>query len=275
MNSCLQKIIVLILTLSTVLFSTSVMAAAVHDINKTSHNFKATGTAIVNTALDAEVIQVCVYCHTPHSASKAGPLWNKAGANFAGGQTFMLYTSSATLSSATKASTLPAGSPSLLCLSCHDGKTAMNILHNSSYGVDISVSAVSNKSEYPAGSRVISVQSGAPVNDAFLMPGPRWSAELNDGDGGMTKDMRTGFNDSLTDDHPIGFSYTAAQGEKPTKLNSIATMDSAIRFFGPQKRMECSTCHNPHVDSSVDVNYKPFLAKSNANSELCLACHNK
>lgn len=274
MKTCTQKILILALAAATVFISTSAMAAAVHNVSKTSHNLRQGGGSI-GAALDAEVVQVCIYCHTPHSAAKAGPLWNKAGANFITGQTFKLYTSSASLSSATKASSLPAGSPSLLCLSCHDGKTAMNILHNSSYGVDIAASIVANKSEYPVGSRVISAQNGD-VNDAFLMPEPRWSGELNDGDGGYTKDMRTGMNDSLTDDHPIGFSYSAAYGEKPAKLNDIATMDSSIRFFGPEKRMECSTCHNPHVDSSgVNINYKPFLAKSNANSELCLACHNK
>lgn len=269
MKSCVRKIVVLALVAVSVLVSTSAMAAAVNDVYKTTHNFMVGGGSIAAAASGTGQVQVCIYCHTPHNAVKNGPLWNKANSTSA--QAFKLYTSSATLSSATKASSLPAGSPSLLCLSCHDGKTAMNILHNTSYGVDAAAAGITG---YPAGTNVITASNGT-ANAAYLMPAPVWNAELNDGNGGYNKDMRTGMNDSLTDDHPVGFSYTAAYGEKPTKLNNNIGMDSAIRFFGPQKRMECSTCHNPHIDSSVDINYKPFLAKSNANSELCLACHNK
>lgn len=268
MRSIKQKIVILTLVATSVLLNSSAMAAAVNDVTKTKHNFAIGGGAGGAAAAGGTgQVQVCVFCHTPHNAVSAGPLWNKASATAA--TVFKLYTSSSTLSSATKASTLTANSPSLLCLSCHDGKTAMNILHNTSYGVDVSTAGISG---YPAGTSVITTSSGG-VNAPYYMPAP--VADLVNG--GLTPEMRTGgtSGDNLTDDHPIGFSYPAAYGEKPTKLHNDIGMDSSIRFFGPQKRVECSTCHNPHIDPNGDDGFKPFLVKSNANSALCLTCHDK
>jgi hypothetical protein len=103
----------------------------------------------------------------------------------------------------------------------------------------------------------------------------------------------------LADDHPISFSYQKAYEEKLAKDQSLkdpTTISSLIRFFGPDKQIECSTCHDPHVyyaydtraggwrpdadtvDPARGVPYRelrPFLAKSNKGSGLCLSCHNK
>ena len=59
--------------------------------------------------------QVCLPCHTPHNARLSGDdnvLWNHAETN----QTFVMYKSTAGQ---------PEG-PSKLCLSCHDGVTAID-----------------------------------------------------------------------------------------------------------------------------------------------------
>ncbi len=59
--------------------------------------------------------QVCLPCHTPHNALKAGDgnvLWNHADTS----QTFVMYKSTAGQ---------PEG-PSKMCLSCHDGVTAID-----------------------------------------------------------------------------------------------------------------------------------------------------
>ena len=59
--------------------------------------------------------QVCLPCHTPHNALLAGEanvLWNHAET----GETFVMYSSTANQ---------PEG-PSKMCLSCHDGVTAID-----------------------------------------------------------------------------------------------------------------------------------------------------
>jgi predicted CXXCH cytochrome family protein len=75
----------------------------------TPHDLSATGPGPVRAVGESEV---CIFCHTPHNANPATPLWNRA---FAG----TVYTpySSSTMAAAPGQ---PTGS-SKLCLSCHDG----------------------------------------------------------------------------------------------------------------------------------------------------------
>lgn len=218
--------------------------------------------------------QVCIFCHTPHNAQPAIPLWNKVLTT----ETFKFY-SSGTLSSTAKAATLPAGSASLLCLSCHDGKTAINVLHNASNtattatnGIDKLVDIGGDLDNSPFGGPVLPTGGmSLGVYDGIL-PGGANPANI----GRTAGDAYAGNN--LTDDHPIGFSYTAALASSGGKLKAVAPA-SSLRFFAPGNRIECSTCHDPHVNYNVqgggDTTLKPFLVMSNTGSALCLTCHNK
>jgi len=78
------------------------------------HNLSTTGPGPVKAST---VTEVCVFCHTPHNASPAAPLWNQT---LSSGVTYQPYTST-TLQAAVG---LPTGS-SKLCLSCHDGTVAL------------------------------------------------------------------------------------------------------------------------------------------------------
>ena len=80
---------------------------------------------IAESPANGGTTQVCIFCHTPHNAKPAVPLWNKV---MPGGFTYDLY-SSGSLSSAARSAATP-GPESLLCLSCHDGRTAVNVLVN-------------------------------------------------------------------------------------------------------------------------------------------------
>jgi len=77
------------------------------------HNLSVTGPGDVKASTEPEI---CVFCHTPHNTRPSSPLWNKHDP----GYTYTLYHSS----------TIQAvpGQPdgaSILCLSCHDGTTAL------------------------------------------------------------------------------------------------------------------------------------------------------
>lgn len=271
MTTISRKNVIMAFVAVSLLSSTFSMAAVTDNVANTKHNFSVTGASNVFTSNDPKATQVCSFCHTPHNAGKTRLLWNKANLNTL--TVFKFYTSSDTLSNATKTGqSLPAGSPSLLCLGCHDGKTAMNILHTSSIGVDAAGAGVAG---YPAGAKIIStVQGGATA--PLTMPGP----QINLFTGLLDPSMNLGMGatltqgDNLTDDHPVGFSYTAAYTAKPTALFASPT-DPKVRLFGSTSRVECSSCHDPHVDTSTDLTFKPFLVKSNTGSALCLSCHNK
>ncbi|MFO0839814.1 MAG: cytochrome c3 family protein [Phycisphaerae bacterium] len=63
--------------------------------------------------------QVCIFCHTPHNASPAAPLWNRASPR----THYRIYSSSTTDARIDQ----PTGS-SKLCLSCHDGSIALGLV---------------------------------------------------------------------------------------------------------------------------------------------------
>lgn len=248
----------------------SLAMAAVDNVSNTPHNFSiGHGYAYQST----QISEVCIFCHTPHNAGKNQFLWNKSNL-IVGAPSYRLYTSSTTLSNTVQnASSFPADSPSLLCLGCHDGKTAMNVLHSSSTGVDAG-------SDYAAGSKIIETSTGfAPVTMPWALPDMYGSTQPNMNLGGTAGNPQQG--DDLTNDHPLGFSYSDVllEGPAAAKLFSVAQVgvksSNRIKFFGASNRVECSTCHDPHVDSTVNTELKPFLVMSNAGSAICLSCHNK
>ncbi len=108
MNSLLIALTACVLALTA-----SVARASVVD---TVHNLSVTGPG---TAKAPGVGEACVFCHTPHRASQTLALWNRDLPP----TTYNLYGSS-TLEATLKQ---PTGT-SRLCLSCHDGTTALGSL---------------------------------------------------------------------------------------------------------------------------------------------------
>ena len=87
--------------------------AAVAGVVTTKHNLSVSGPGTVKATSEA---QVCVFCHTPHSAATSAPLWNRR----APGSFYTPYSSSTAIAVPGQ----PTGS-SILCLSCHDGTIAL------------------------------------------------------------------------------------------------------------------------------------------------------
>jgi predicted CXXCH cytochrome family protein len=84
----------------------------------TPHNLSATGPGRVR----AGTTEVCAFCHTPHRAATTRALWSRDLPSI----TYTLYTSS-TLDAAPAQ---PTGA-TRLCLSCHDGTTALGLVRTS------------------------------------------------------------------------------------------------------------------------------------------------
>jgi predicted CXXCH cytochrome family protein len=93
-------------------------AGAVQDVANTLHNLSSSGPG---TFKSLTVDEVCVFCHTPHTASPSIALWNHT----LSGQTYITYDS--TTLEATPGE--PSGK-SRLCLACHDGTVALGALGN-------------------------------------------------------------------------------------------------------------------------------------------------
>lgn len=296
-----KRLLTILLSVMAAYPAHTVFAEKVYDVRFTVHNLSnntnaATGLTAAQrqyVAVTSGASQVCIFCHTPHNASPAVPLWNKVY-DPATAATYRLYTSSSSLSSTVKNSAITATSESMLCLSCHDGKTAVNVLHNSR----------ARQTTDGNGDAVIDLNIGFDPEGPQAM-GDLWvgATSSNPSNLGAVRDVNgkiatssDAFNGTnLTDDHPIGFSYQNVLGEpgKSSTLHALADAKAnGLRFFGPNRdRVECSSCHNPHVYYGYGLNaagrvalpgatqpYKdraPFLVRDNNGSALCLGCHIK
>ena len=97
--------------LTALVASTFAISVVWADIQGSSHDFSTSGWAGG---------QVCLPCHVPHEANQSisgSPLWNRA----ATGVTYSLYASPSLTVQPEQPRT-----PSLLCLGCHDGVTAVD-----------------------------------------------------------------------------------------------------------------------------------------------------
>lgn len=239
-------------------------AAKTHNIKATPHNLSTTAPVPMYASDEPEI---CIFCHTPHGGSLDGPLWNKSLPSATG----YTHYSSATLASEVGLSNRDVSKESLLCLGCHDGSVSM-------YSV-LNPSNVPNKGGLVGEPSPVGFGSDGKIAGGMGMgmgPGPKI---------GATRDNLNATND-LSDDHPISFSYTAVQKEDPTttRLRNVVDIEIAgdrPKLYGADKRVECGTCHDPHVDYNAlgpgigDSAYSPFLIMPNDGSRLCLACHIK
>jgi hypothetical protein len=188
--------------------------------------------------------EICIFCHTPHSAanpSTAPYLWNRVDSQ---ADSFTMYTSS-TASTGVVAG--PTGI-SMMCMSCHDGVTslAVNTLMNPSTGISVDTSG--------------GMTAPGAIGNAYGGVGG-WGANL----GEVTPFTPGPKNVNLSNDHPISFTWNYS---KPGSLFMGGTQDSRLRLFNG--KLECATCHLVH-----DPSIPPFLAMSNADSAMCLSCHDK
>jgi len=199
--------------------------------------------------------EVCIFCHTPHNGivddgfGNRLPLWNRSILRNTSppNPNFSLYTSS-TLNATLE----QPRSMTLLCMSCHDGITAMNVLVN--YGQYNPITMFGGASGDQLGDVWVPSFPGVPgANIGGAYPG---SPNIRD----------------LSDDHPISFVFD----------NSLVTADGGLQLPPPgdavklfNGRLECTSCHDVHKQGDTAVGTRPFLRKTNNGSALCITCHLK
>lgn len=254
------------------LSSWAAQAERISDIRNTKHNFSATVIPILsdqqftgpqrNAAASSES-QICAFCHTPHGATKApkAPLWSRNLSK----ATYQTYTSGSL-------DAIDLGQPrakSKLCLSCHDGTLALGEVN------------VLNRVEYP---RVDFTGPGIGPGDTI----PQGLGETT----GFTRKLGV----DLTNDHPISFTFDSAQAARDGELYDPAVErhlgnrvrgEKAPTVPLEENRVECISCHDPHIRDTSNQNIKFLRVNRFQQSEpvdgqfdadrdiICLACHNK
>jgi len=255
MNSSRLPLLLLLLVLCS---SSPVWAFGLRDAGGNStgnlHDFSKTNGNLVSAVSDT---RVCVFCHTPHSASAESVLWNRGfPATFGsfpmyagnpGGVAIRDDTGSGSINERSGyglAGEYPNGA-SRMCLSCHDGATALN---NVITGGFIAMTYFS-------------------IDDY-----------INNGSG------NAGLNVDLSVSHPVSFKYDgtlpgdidawhqAKNGGAGDGLRYQATTDPEVPL-DRQGRMQCTTCHDPHDDTRGTIGL-PFWRKETATyNDVCNTCH--
>jgi predicted CXXCH cytochrome family protein len=246
-----KSVLAVLCILTGMLLIATVAFAGGTGIKTTAHDLSSLGAGGTygDTAEQAGENRICVYCHAPHNTIKAAdaggiayiPLWNHDVTT----QTYVLYSNGTELpndlSHQSQAMVLLAGrnqpgGVSRLCLSCHDGTVSTN-----AYGFY-------GASSQGAGNMFIT--TGSP----FLVGG-------------------TG---DLSNHHPIGFSYAAAQANDPglAPVTTAVTGGKNIQDLLWNNNMECTTCHDVH-NTGNDIDAQKFLWRSDRQSGFCLTCHLK
>jgi len=179
--------------------------------------------------------EICVVCHTPHNSDTSvseAPLWNHAIT----GVTFAMY-SSDTLDAIQDGQ--PTGT-SKLCLSCHDGVTAIDSFGGNA-GTIVMNGAVAVGQDGLTNDHPISI-----VYDTTL------------------SQVDPGLHD------PAIATVTIGQDGDKTRTG---TVNDLMLSSG---KVQCSSCHDVHNNFvGPGTNDQPFLKVSKAGSEICLTCHNK
>jgi len=278
-------------------------------INNTRHNLTVSFNPlqrIMNIARN-DYLEVCVYCHTPHGASKRvdAPLWNRT----INVDPYLTYDKPRTLDR-------PIGQPgpnSLTCLSCHDGSISIDSI------INMPGSGLYNKAqETTVNFTFLDAWPGEGFDGRHFVLGPGFSqpgrCTICHNSNSPTMPDYEGFviGTDLSNDHPVGVQYpvtfeanvdfnapiAAVSGRMSyfdENLNSFAdTREVRLYDTGDGPEVECASCHDPHgVRSGSDGStFSPSFLRvnngvadngtsgtagivSHGASALCLTCHIK
>ncbi|MDR2877248.1 MAG: hypothetical protein LBV36_04310 [Chromatiales bacterium] len=272
------------------LWNTCVSAASpISDIANTRHNFSAVvkPSNVERRAEAASESQICAFCHTPHGATPApnAPLWNRKLSQ----ATYIPYSS--TSLDATDLDQ-PSGR-SKLCLSCHDGTIALGAVN------------VLNRQQLKDNGSTVPFTFSDKANSV-----PKGT--IPQGQQGRLSGFTRYIGVDLTNDHPISFTFDSAQAARDGELfdsNSVPWLGERTRRIdgeaqqpfprghylplerdaeGVGPKVECISCHDPHVRSQVPGENVKFLRVNRFQQQppvqgqfdaqrdiICLGCHDK
>jgi len=246
-------------------------------IVNSKHNLSSSGPGRVKAVTESEI---CVFCHAPHNATSAAPLWNR----FDSGQVYTPYTST-TLKAVTGQ---PTGA-SKLCLGCHDGTVALGMVRSRSQVIPFTqpIGGEQNigtdlSNDHPISFRYDSalIFSNTQLKDPATLTGPVR----------LDKDSQLQCT-SCHDPHNNQFGYfltvNAIRGNLCISCHNMdgwvgcIHKDSTVSWNGvppnpwthtPWKNVAdnaCENCHAPH-----NALGKKRLLNSSTGEDNCITCHN-
>lgn len=233
-------------------------------VNDNPHNLSKWSTAAIHAPVDGGEEQICIFCHTPHGSPAQSTLWNRPPlAQAEPPVPLPLYSGDLVIkgnlgpdpvgqvqkSQYTNAdpSQYPNGS-SRMCMSCHDGVTAVGTVLNGHSGDG---GLIANLSMSTAGT--IDLAASHPISFVY-------NAEVV----GNINSIR-------------GVEY-----QLPPTYNLLAPLVGTYSLapLDSSSRMQCTTCHEPHFNTRHDGYLYPFWRNRSATGNAidhynatCNECH--
>jgi len=250
-------------------------------LENSKHNLSVSGPGSIKASTESET---CIFCHTSHSSSgPMGPLWNRNDP----GTTYILYNSS-TIDAVPGQ---PDGS-SILCLSCHDGTTALGNVNSRSTpisfgsGVTNMPIGTSNLStdlsddhpisfQYNASLAVIDGQLKDPstiLEPVTLENGKVQCTSCHDPHSEVFENflvVTNRFSDLCLRCHDRDYWSTSSHSTSTATWNGSGTNPWPHTPFSNVSENACENCHNPHSAGG-----KPRLLNYLSEENNCLYCHN-
>lgn len=234
--------------------------------NSNPHNLSANS---LNTGKKAtSETQICVFCHIPHGATYESTLWGRlnpettsfpifgdAYVQDPNGQPLAIANTDITAETRYGESGYYPNGASRLCLSCHDGVTAIGILANGDF-IDVNGDSATTLSTF------------------------------------SSQYFGTGRALDLATSHPISFHYTstvvdflnntAPYNYGPDRRTQTFSLPADSNMLDRYNRVQCTTCHDPHKDTNDGGAYdlpfwRNYTGPSNRAADYdntCIACHN-
>lgn len=254
-------------------YATVSFGAPSHGVSNTKHNLSTGGQ--FGGWKSTNESEVCVFCHTPHNSAPGKQfLWNRINTADVADSEFVLYTSSPTLNFSSPAAP---SSVSKMCMSCHDGATSLNSMANPRGAVMTGYDQLGDlywgEEPAPPGLGWGANIGNADIADVGIPAQYNYQVPAAD-TGGL-----------LLNDHPISFLYKescdADATIKKTGADCNGSSIGGLPLWWSNDnglvgyKVECVTCHDPHINYVAEPAYAPFLRKANSSSNLCFTCHDK
>lgn len=236
----------LIFVLSLFILHTTRYTLHAASILTTKHNLSSSGPGPVKAISET---QVCIFCHTPHSAVSSTPLWNHSMSS----ASYQLY-ASPTLLSPTSPAIQPDGD-SKLCLSCHDGTVALGSVVN----IGGSPSTISMQGTGAGGV----IPSGSGYIGTDLSGHHPVSVELNNS---LIIDKNAQCSQAI-----VSWRVCSPPTGQPVKLRP--TNNSYGASSPPHFGVQCSSCHDAHSDPNPPTSVFLRVGDRNNTDQLCTTCH--
>ncbi len=227
-------------------------AAAGAGVVNTVHNLSTTGPGAIKATEEAEI---CIFCHVPHNANPAVPLWNHdmSGAAYTMYDSEYLKRAGYPTPSELGAAPAEPGFVSRLCLSCHDGTVAVGALY---------------------------IVRGTILGDSIIaMTGVEPTGEMPATAAGY-------IGTDLTRHHPVGIKYdssiavtfgSAGSGvnPRPIELHASPAAPLKVYAYATGNYVECASCHDAHVENEKFLRVTTGANLAAKIDTTCNSCHSK